>query len=681
MGGGNSWGETETLTLYSQDYESATDASSWTNTDEITLSLATNNTKYISAVAGGSDRYCYTNFYESEDFYGTYTTYKLTFDAAITKPNNHGSQFVIMADGHSWPGSKGKNYFQLATSSSYAESANPHLLRINIPTSGTATIVGDTEESFTVDGSWLTFTLDVTTTKVTYSIVNRDTKASVASGTYTLAVGQSNKAKGLFSFLGRYANNGKLFVDNIKVTTEVEAGFIETPTAAITAVDGINRTVTFSCITDGVTLSYSTDGGSSFTDGTSLVISENTNIIVKATKGGKSVTSESQLFEAGTKIALNSPAASVSALTLKEDGLYYPTVAANYDPAGVLLAPAANLTAKFNGTTVSLPYVASTPGTLTITASYEGYDATEYNYNVVGYAKVLWQDYSTLTEMISVGNSSSVRKWSGNGHWELAEGYGLKAIRADGNAWVQINKAGMIAYDVLSEASASAEKSTIIMVNNRNTGNEDLQYFSNGKVLSKIYHFVEGRSVAVTSVGYATFCPSVNMSFAGVEGIEACTAAVSVDGKITYTPVSTVASGEGALLRTTSGGAITVGVPVKTDATEPNEGNAFVGITTEQKLAQTADGCTNYILANGASGVGFYKVNTNGSWVKAGTAYLKVAPSSAREFFSLDDETTGINAISNEQSTMNSVFDLQGRRVAQPQKGLYIVNGKKVVIK
>ena len=44
--------------------------------------------------------------------------------------------------------------------------------------------------------------------------------------------------------------------------------------------------------------------------------------------------------------------------------------------------------------------------------------------------------------------------------------------------------------------------------------------------------------------------------------------------------------------------------------------------------------------------------------------------------------TTGIDAI--EHGTLNiehSVYDLQGRRVSKPTKGLYIVNGKKVVIK
>lgn len=45
------------------------------------------------------------------------------------------------------------------------------------------------------------------------------------------------------------------------------------------------------------------------------------------------------------------------------------------------------------------------------------------------------------------------------------------------------------------------------------------------------------------------------------------------------------------------------------------------------------------------------------------------------------DDITGISAtlVNSEQRIVNSVFDLQGRKVAQPTKGLYIVNGKKVM--
>ncbi len=43
---------------------------------------------------------------------------------------------------------------------------------------------------------------------------------------------------------------------------------------------------------------------------------------------------------------------------------------------------------------------------------------------------------------------------------------------------------------------------------------------------------------------------------------------------------------------------------------------------------------------------------------------------------------TGIESlIANEKSASNEVFDLQGRRVVRPAKGIYIVNGKKIVVK
>ena len=47
------------------------------------------------------------------------------------------------------------------------------------------------------------------------------------------------------------------------------------------------------------------------------------------------------------------------------------------------------------------------------------------------------------------------------------------------------------------------------------------------------------------------------------------------------------------------------------------------------------------------------------------------------------DETytvAGINAVNSEEIKDNNYYDLSGRRVMQPTKGLFIVNGKKVVI-
>jgi hypothetical protein len=73
--------------------------------------------------------------------------------------------------------------------------------------------------------------------------------------------------------------------------------------------------------------------------------------------------------------------------------------------------------------------------------------------------------------------------------------------------------------------------------------------------------------------------------------------------------------------------------------------------------------------------------------VKAGKAYLPVPTSiveslaGARLTFVFEDETTGIRSIENGEWGIDNYFDLQGRKIAKPAKGLYIKNGKKVVVK
>ena len=54
-----------------------------------------------------------------------------------------------------------------------------------------------------------------------------------------------------------------------------------------------------------------------------------------------------------------------------------------------------------------------------------------------------------------------------------------------------------------------------------------------------------------------------------------------------------------------------------------------------------------------------------------------------REFIGFDDETDGIRQIENGQLTIENaeIYNLSGQRVNKAQKGIYIVNGKKVVMK
>jgi hypothetical protein len=90
------------------------------------------------------------------------------------------------------------------------------------------------------------------------------------------------------------------------------------------------------------------------------------------------------------------------------------------------------------------------------------------------------------------------------------------------------------------------------------------------------------------------------------------------------------------------------------------------------------------VFALGKKGgvVGFVKVKS-GVKIPAGKAYLYIdTPPAAREFIGFGDDVTGVNVVKGQKKEGRSeYFNLAGQRVAQPTKGLYIVNGKKVILK
>lgn len=84
------------------------------------------------------------------------------------------------------------------------------------------------------------------------------------------------------------------------------------------------------------------------------------------------------------------------------------------------------------------------------------------------------------------------------------------------------------------------------------------------------------------------------------------------------------------------------------------------------------------------TGLGFYYGTADGGVfnAKEGGAYLAVpSDQTSARCFTFDDVETGINTIevADEANTAAEVYDLAGRKVSKAQKGLYIVNGVKVI--
>ena len=114
------------------------------------------------------------------------------------------------------------------------------------------------------------------------------------------------------------------------------------------------------------------------------------------------------------------------------------------------------------------------------------------------------------------------------------------------------------------------------------------------------------------------------------------------------------------------------------DATSDFTGNLLKGTLVDTYVKDAA-----YVLANGGNGIGLYKAKmTDGVWKNnANKAYLP-APANAAESYGLRlPGTTAIEGVVVENE-VKAIYDLTGRRVeAITAAGIYIVNGKKVLVK
>lgn len=152
--------------------------------------------------------------------------------------------------------------------------------------------------------------------------------------------------------------------------------------------------------------------------------------------------------------------------------------------------------------------------------------------------------------------------------------------------------------------------------------------------------------------------------------------AVNLAGNaITMTEITDgiVNSGQGVVLKSTAA-SITM-TPNASASAGDYSGNSLIGTMTSITNPGYA-----YVLNKGSQGVGFYQLSASGT-IDANKAYLTYS-ASARDFFGFD-ETTGISekVIVNSEKFDGEWYDLGGRRIAQPTKGIYIINGKKIVIK
>lgn len=180
----------------------------------------------------------------------------------------------------------------------------------------------------------------------------------------------------------------------------------------------------------------------------------------------------------------------------------------------------------------------------------------------------------------------------------------------------------------------------------------------------------------IASSGYSSLASAYGLDFANATGIDYAFVVSNITkDAVTLSSVDELPANSGVILKGTAGAAYSI--PVKADA-------AFDG-TNKLHAAVTAYDCAAnevYILQGG-----LFHLVTAASTVPAGKAYLLASdvPNEARSLNFVFGDETGISDASplmdHGQLILDEFYNLQGQRVQKPTKGLYIVSGKKVIIK
>lgn len=200
---------------------------------------------------------------------------------------------------------------------------------------------------------------------------------------------------------------------------------------------------------------------------------------------------------------------------------------------------------------------------------------------------------------------------------------------------------------------------------------------ANGRCLDYVLVQKTAEPVAVSAIKFATYVPTINV-------------VVPAEAKV-YTAKVNEAKSAVVLTEVPAGFVIAKGTPVLVGAeagsytfkASAGEAASFENNDLKAATADTkGDGSTIYALVE-QDGKAVFAPLVDGVAVSVGHAYLELPAASATRFYSIQfgGETTGINEVNAAAKADGAYYTLQGVKTSKAAKGIYIHNGKKVVIK
>ena len=326
---------------------------------------------------------------------------------------------------------------------------------------------------------------------------------------------------------------------------------------------------------------------------------------------------------------------------------------------------------------------------------YKG-DVAEFHFKNYNNSSQNWENflvpvYNTAGNEVIVVRADffEVKKWSNSGCEAniVWDNFPAEMNGADVEMTVAYTSTG--AFEMKSTITTSSGKSWYY--NYSSSGLIDLSdnYIEVGLSVEKAYLDLlsQAQQVTIGELGWSTFASGNALDFSSVdEDLAAYTISATDWSSITTEDATTsIPAATGLLLQGTAD--TTYSIPVATSASTLSTTNCLIQGTGAAVAAES--GKTRYVLTKLSDGTaGFKKIGSTSPTIALNKAYLEFtgepAAQNSAQFLRLNPSTTAIDNVVPDTaaaSTDGTYYNLAGLRVSYPSKGLYIVNGKVVVIK
>ncbi len=526
--------------------------------------------------------------------------------------------------------------------------------------------------------------------------------------------------------IGKFVHNTKRYYnhfvfDNLKVELYNETEIVAAPQANITAINGVERTVAITAqdATHKLYYYFGEDETSVKEYSAPITVSETSTLhyYAQSTSGAKS---DVQTLEVNcVAVTLSKPSIlrtgansyQITATQTATDGIT-PVPTIHYTISGGTESTAAN-GATINNVDGDIVAWAEATGftksettTATYVAAYAYYDVWSYNVNS-------FPSTYSITSIADAIDEDTKATINGNENMYNLKNINMKDLYVENSTgWLLRNQSASAFKCQSAKASIAVNNVTtddiICLALYRDGGGNAVSSVANGKVAYN-YNYQEyfivpdadgavtvtlGTGVAlnavtvgktsvtknITSTKLASFSAASNTVVP--EGVSVYTAKVSGDNVVlTKVETSVIPANTGVIVKSDAEGDKTFKVTV--DGTEASfEGNELIATSVAANATVPSEGTYYALSANEAK----FGVLTDGITLSSNKAYIKapVAASDANTVLSIKfgDDTTGISTAKVKTAEAdNAYYTLQGVKTMKPAKGLYIHNGKKIIVK